>query len=84
MDFLILIPTPLAEVSWLVPLTITYLFPVFIFYSTGQETRANARGYGHERFAGEFTIAQRQSEPTVSVANAGAKPANTTSASQCA
>ena len=33
------------------------------------------------RFAGEFTVAQRQSEPTVSEVNAGAKPAKCTSAS---
>ena len=35
------------------------------------------------RVAGAFTVAQRQSEPTVSEPNAGAKPAKCTSASQC-
>ena len=42
----------------------------------------NDRGYGHGRFAGVFAVAQRQSELTVSEANAGAKPANCTSTSQ--
>ena len=41
------------------------------------------KAMGILRFAGEFTVAQRQGEPTVSVANAGAKPAKCTSARQC-
>jgi hypothetical protein len=35
----------------------------------------------HGLFAGVFAVAQRQGEPTVSVVNAGAKPAKSTSAS---
>jgi len=42
----------------------------------------NDRGYGHLAVCGSITVAKRQSELKISEANAGAKPAKCTSASQ--